>query len=239
MRARLHALAPLADPPAPARPLPERLVLAAFPSAVAQAGCAAARPEGVGLFIHADAANVTLPPAPPPWLTLDGPHGEGPRLCRVDCRSQDNPRGERTADLVFRVGGRRYVMCFVQQSGLLVQTQMVLVLDTPLTVDMLVAVTYVAGVIKDIPLPPLKLVVTVLAVLALLALGLIAALLRHLFAVVPVPRPLSVDTLGQPIVVFPGFAVQEGLPLKTVAAEDQTIALQTVKSIYWLLRQVE
>lgn len=80
---------------------------------------------------------------------------------------------------------------------------------------------------------------TVLAVLALLSLGIIAALVRRLFAAVPAPCPLSADTLGQPIVLFAGFTLPEGIPLQNFAAVNETIALQTLKSIYELLRQIE
>jgi hypothetical protein len=224
----------MAPPSATPRPLPQSLVLVAFPSAAG-----AGSPAPVPLFISADAAQVTLPPGPPDWLQLAAPQALAPGLCRVDCTAGDNPRDTLRARLGFTVRGRVWEVEFTQQPGLLVQTEQIRVLNTPLTVDMAVLVTWVASLINDIEVPPIQLIVTVLAVLALLALGLIAALVRHLFVNVPEPHPLSTDTLGQPVVVFPGFSLPPGvLPLKAFAAEDQTIALQTVKAIYWLLRQV-
>lgn len=227
----------MAMQPRTPRPLPPSLVFVAFPSA---AGASSAAP--VPLFISADAAQVALPPAPPDWLQLAAPQALAPGLCRVDCTASDNPRDARRARLGFTVRGRVWEVEFTQQPGLLVQTEQIRVLNTPLTVDMAVLVTWVASLINDIEVPPIQLIVTVLAVLALLAIGLVAALLRHLFVNVPEPRPLSTDTLGQPVVVFPGSSLPGGplglLPLKAFAAEDQTIALQTVKAIYWLLRQV-
>ncbi|MEO6278183.1 hypothetical protein [Roseateles sp.] len=221
-------------PVPPRRPLPKSLVLVAFPSAAAAAGS----PTPVPLVINADAADVGLPASPPDWLQLAAPHALAPGLCRVDCVAGDNPWATRQTRLSVTVNGRPWEVEFTQQPGLLVQTEQIQVLNTPLTVDMAVLVTWVASLINDIEVPPIQLLVTVLAVLALIALGVIAALLRHLFVNVPEPRPLSTDTLGQPVVVFPGFSLPGVLPLKAFAAEDQTIALQTVKAIYWLLRQV-
>jgi hypothetical protein len=220
-------------PSPPRRPLPRSLALVAFPSAAGSA-----TPTPVPLLISADAADVTLPARPPDWLQLAGPRALAPGLCRVDCIAGDNARATRQALLSFVVQGRSWIVEITQQPGLLTQTEQIRVLNTPLTVDMAVLVTWVASLINDIEVPPIQLIVTVLAVLALLAIGLIAALLRHLFVNVPEPRPLSTDTLGQPVVVFPGFSLPGVLPLQAFAAEDQTIALQTVKAIYWLLRQV-
>lgn len=218
----------------PRRPLPQRLVLVAFPSAAGSGS-----PAPVPLVIRADAAAVTLPASLPDWLQLAAPQAIAPGLCRVDCTAGDNPQTTRQARLSFTVQGHPWVVEFTQQPGLLVQTEQIRVLNTPLTVDMLVLVTWVASLINDIEVPPIQLLVTVLAVLALIALGLITALLRHLFINVPEPHPLSTDTLGQPVVVIPGVGLSGVLPLKAFAAEDQTIALQTVKAIYWLLRQVQ
>ena len=218
----------------PPRPLPQSLVLVAFSSAAGSGS-----PSAVPLVISADAAAVTLPASPPPWLQLTAPQALASGLCSVDCTAADNPRGPRLVSLRFIVRGHPWEVEFRQQPGLLTQTEQVRVLNTPLTVDMLVLVTWVASLLDDIEVPPIQLAVTVLAVLALVTLGLIAALLRHLFINVPEPRPLSADTLGEPVVVVPGFSLPPGvLPSTAFAAEDQTIALQTVKAIYWLLRQV-
>lgn len=153
-----------AAPSVPA-PMASRLVLAAFPSAVAQAhratlgssadahGPSPLANHGVQVYVCADASRIELPPAPPPWLTLGTPHAVGPGLACIVAHSQDNPRGERTADLVFTINGRRWPLRVVQQPGLLVQTQLVRVLNSPLTVDMEVAVTYLASLLNDIPVP--------------------------------------------------------------------------------------
>ncbi len=220
-------------PPAATRPLQQSLVLVAFPSAAGGNG-----PTPVPLFISADAEQVGLPASPPDWLQLSLPHAIAPGLCRVGCTASDNPRHARRSRLAFTVQGRAWEVEFTQQPGLLLQTEQIRVLNTPLTVDMAVLVTWVASLINDIEVPPIQVLVTVLAVLALVAIGLIVALQRHLFVNVPEPRPLSTDSVGQPVVVFPGVNLHGELPLKDIAAEDQTIALQTVKAIYWLLRQV-
>ncbi|RTL42013.1 MAG: hypothetical protein EKK53_12710 [Burkholderiales bacterium] len=214
------------------RPLPESLTLVAFPAA-------ADHPAPVPLFIRANAAQIQLPPSPPPWLTLAAPAQLAPGLSRVDCTAADNPRQTLNATLLFRVSGQDWPVRVTQQPGLLGQFEQVHLLNTPLTVDMAVLVTYAAQLINDIEVPPIQLVVTIVAVLALIALGVIAALVRHLFVNVPEPKPLSTDTLGQPVVVVPGVAVSGLLPLTGFAVEDQTIALQTLKSIYWLLRQLK
>lgn len=214
------------------RPLPESLTLVAFPTAVGDQA-------PVPLFIRADAAQIQLPPSPPPWLTLAGPQQLAPGLSRVDCTAPDNPHQTLVATLPFRVSGQDWQVCVTQQPGLLGQLEQVNLLNTPLTVDMAVLVTYAAQLINDIEVPPIQLIATIVAVLALIALGVIAALLRHLFVNVPEPKPLSTDTLGQPVVVVPGVALSGVLPLAGLAVEDQTIALQTLKSIYWLLRQLQ
>lgn len=213
--------------PPPLRPLPDRVVFVAFPQAA------------VPLIVSADPHHIELPSPTPVWLTLARPLSLAPGLSRIDCTATVNPREARGAELHVAVRRKAWPVRFQQQPGLLVQTQQLRVLNTPLTVDMTVLVTFAAEQISKIPVPPIKLVVTVLAVLVLIALGLIAALLRHAFANVPEPRPLSTDTLGQPVTVVPGVSVEGVLPLPFLAVEDQTIALQTIQSIYWLLTQIK
>ena len=193
----------------------------------------------VTLYIHADKRGIVLPADCPAWLQFKDLEQVEARLSRVHCFATDNPEATRRALLDFTVDGHAWPTAFVQQPGLLVQTEQIRVLNTPLTVDMLVLVTYAAQKISDIKPLPIQLIVTMLAVLALIALGLIAALLRRVFVDVPEPAPLSTDTLGQPVVIVPGVRVQSGLPLQGVAVEEQTIALQTVKAVYWLLRQIK
>lgn len=213
--------------PPPPRPLPDSVVFVAFPQAA------------VPLIVSADPQDIVLPVPMPGWLSFARPQPLAPGLSRIDCSATANPREARRAELHVTVRHQRWPVRFQQQPGLLVQTQQIRVLNTPLTVDMTVLVTFAAEQISKIPVPPIKLIVTVLAVLALIALGLIAALLRHAFANVPEPRPLSTDTLGQPVTIVPGVSVEGVLPLPFLAVEDQTIALQTIQSVYWLLTQIK
>ncbi|RTL24393.1 MAG: hypothetical protein EKK52_01285 [Burkholderiales bacterium] len=213
------------------RPVPASLQMVAFPSALHP-------PEPVPLVVSAPAAAVTLPDRSPDWLHLRHPRDLAPGLCRVDCHPSDNPRATRRARLAISVSGRPWEVEFIQQPGLLLQTEQIRLLNAPLNLDMLILVSWVADLINDLEFPPLQAIVTVLAVLALLALGLMLALLRRLFAAVPEPCPLSNDTLGQSVIIVPGVAVSGLLPSLLLPAEDQVIGLQTVKSIYWLLRQL-
>ncbi|BFO57769.1 hypothetical protein [Acidovorax sacchari] len=219
------------------RPLPEQVVVVAFPTACWQAaGPGTGSPAGF-FIVQAPAPDIDLPRSDFGWLQLSAPEAISPGWSRVAYQAEDNTLGTRSIPVPVVVRRRRYAVDFLQQPGLLVQTEMVRVLNSPLNIDALMAVMFIASLIRKIPLPPVKLLVTVLALLALVALGMAVSLLRHAFAGVPEPRPLSTDTNGVPIEVFPGLSVSRGLPLPQVPAEDQTIALQTVKEIYWLLKQ--
>ncbi|AVS86314.1 hypothetical protein C8239_17415 [Paracidovorax avenae] len=219
------------------RPLPEQVVVVAFPTAYRQAaGPGAGSPAGF-FIVQAPAWDIALPRSDFGWLQLSAPEAISPGWSRVAYQAEDNTLGTRSVPVPVVVRRRSYAVDFLQQPGLLVQTEMVRVLNSPLNIDALMAVMFIASLIRKIPIPPIKLLVTVLALLALVALGMAVSLLRHAFAGVPEPRPLSTDTNGVPIEVFPGLSVSRGLPLAQVPAEDQTIALQTVKEIYWLLRQ--
>ncbi len=230
-------MAPALFEPREPRPLPQQLWVVAFPSA---AGPGTTCPSGCGLlsfYVQAAKAQVQLGPTPT-WLSVQGVFEVAPRCCRVDLCVQDNPRQAREAALPVQVGQHHYRLMLQQQAGLLLQDTQLQVLNAPLTVDMSVAVTFIAQQIQKIPIPPLKLLVAVLAALALVALGLVVSAARHAFVNLPEPAPLSTDTLGQPIQVLPGLALTGVLPLPGVPLEDQTIALQTLRSIYWLLREV-
>ncbi len=221
------------------RPLPERLLVAAFPTAYEQDPQAPPKPEGDFFVVQAAAADVVLPRPAIQWLSLGAPEALSADMCRVDYRADDNTVSARRLSVPVQVRGRSYEIEFSQLPGLLVQTQMVRVLNSPLTIDLLVAVTFIAQQIQKVEPPPIQLLVALLAVLAIVALGVVIAAIRRSFADVPQPRPLSTDTNGVPIVIVPGLSVPQGLPLASVSAENQLIALQTVKQIYWLLTQIE
>ncbi len=211
------------------RPLPARVVVVAFPEA-----------GGVdGFFlVAADSREVEVPSRPADWLSLAQAVPVAPALSRIEYRAGDNPWPSRQVDVSVRVGAKRYVVTFVQQAGALVQTQLVRTLNCPLNIDCLVAVCFVADLVSKIPVPPLRYLVAGLAVLAILALGLAVVVVRRGFAGVPEPAPLSTDTRGVPIMVIPGLEISHGLPLRHVAAEEQTIALQTVRAVYGLIKQL-
>ncbi|WCM92837.1 hypothetical protein M5C99_21245 [Acidovorax sp. NCPPB 2350] len=221
------------------RPLPEQVVVVAFPTACTQAAWPGAAGAPASFFIvQAPTEDITLPQSDLGWLRLSQPEPIAPGWSRVAYQADDNTLDTRSVPVPVVVRQHRYAVEFLQQAGLLVQTEMVRVLNSPLNIDCLMAVMFIASLIKKIPVPPIKVLVTVLAVLALIALGMAVSLLRHSFAGVPEPLPLSTDTNGVPITVVPGVSVSQGLPLAQVPAEDQTIALQTLKEIYWLLKQV-
>lgn len=223
------------------RPLPASVVVVAFPdagdNAMSNSGISAS--ESDFFLVEADSEDIELPHHVVDWLTLSPATPIAAGLSRIDYRAEDNTRSGRHVEVPVVVRRKPYAVTFSQQPGELVQTELVRTLNCPLNIDCLVAVTYVASLIKKIPVPPIKLIVTIIAILALVALGFVVSALRHSFASVPEPKPLSTDTNGVPIVVVPGVAVSHGLPLANVAAEDQTIALQTIKEIYWLVKQVE
>lgn len=226
-------------PTAEPRPLPERIVVTAFPDAGSMpARGDAGGHEGDFFLVLAASADIRLPEPDQGWLQLQPPVALAAGLSRIGYRATDNAGSSRNASVPLEVGGRRYHVEFVQQPGELVQTQLVRTLDSPLNLDCLIAVCYVASLIKKLSPPPLKAIALVIAILAIVALGLAVAAARHAFVRVPEPRPLSTDTHGAPIVVVPGFS-SPALPLKNVRAEDQTIALQTVGAIYWMLKSIQ
>lgn len=221
------------------RPLPEKIVVVAFPTACSQASQPAspAMAEGDFFLVQADSKDIDLPRPVMDWLSLSPATAVAAGLSRVDYRAADNTRPARSLQMPVVVRGTHYAVTFLQQPGLLVQMELTRTLNCPLNIDCLVAVTFIADLLKKIPIPPIKLIVMAIVVLAIVALGFVVSALRHAFAAVPEPKPLSTDTNGVPITIVPGVAVSQGLPLAHVAAEDQTIALQTVKEIYWLIKQ--
>jgi hypothetical protein len=221
------------------RPLPEQVALVAFSGACAQSSTPSSSPPPDAFFIvRADASEVSLPGHEGDWLTVLPPAAIVRGMCRIVYRATDNTRMARHVELPVLVKGKRYVVLVRQQAGELVQFELVRTLNSPLTVDVLVAVGFIASLIQKIPVPPIKVIAMVLAVLALIALGFAASALRHGFASVPEPRPLSTVTNGAPIYLIPGLTIPGLLPSAALAAEDQTIALQTARAIYWLIEEV-
>jgi hypothetical protein len=218
--------------PAP-RPLPDEVAIVAFPTAAA----ATALPDSF-FVVRADAREVSLPGGTAPWLTVSPPEALAEGVCRIAYRATDNTRAARSDAVQVIVKEKPYLVRFRQQAGELVQFELVRTLNSPLNLDCLIAVCFIASLIQKIPIPPLKLLVMVLVALALVALGFAVSAIRHAFANIPEPRPLSTDTNGVPIAIFPGLAIPGLFPLADVAAEDQTIALQTIQEIYWLIEQV-
>lgn len=222
------------------RPLPKSLVVVAFPTAYRQSPLATPEQAATGDFFIVQAApeQIELPLTKLDWLTLSQPEALSAGMSRVDYRADDNTVKARRLSLPVTVRGQPYRIEFAQQPGLLVQDEMTRVLNTPLTIDFQVAIGFVADLIKKIPIPPIRLLVALIAILAIVALSLAMAALRHAFVDVPEPKPLSTDTNGVAIDIVPGVSVTGVLPLADIAAEDQTIALQTVKEIYWLVKQI-
>lgn len=219
------------------RPLPEQLAIVAFPGAYTQAGTPEA-PPGDFFIVRADASEVSLPGHEASWLTVSPPAAIVPGMCRIAYSATDNTRLARHVEVPVVVKGKRYGVMIRQQAGELVQMELTRTLNCPLNLDVLIAIGFIASLIQKIPLPPIKLIVTIVAILALIALGFAVSALRHGFARVPEPKPLSTDTNGVPITLFPGISIPGLLPLAGIAAEDQTIALQTVQEIYWLIEEV-
>jgi hypothetical protein len=228
------------------RPLPSSVVVVAFPEAYGQSGWKPpAGYAGDFFVVQAPASEIEIPQKKiSSWLTLSEPEEIWGGASRINYTADDNTLSAKQTPVPLKVRGKLYQVEFIQQGGYLVQDEMVQTLNSPLTVDFAVAVTYIASLIKKIPLPPIKLLVTIVAVLAIVALGFIIAAARHAFANVPEPEPLSFVTNGSPIIIVPGISVpgevfeEAGKKLQGIAAEDLTIALQTVKEIYWLLKQV-
>ncbi|MEQ4575325.1 hypothetical protein [[Pseudomonas] boreopolis] len=218
------------------RPLPARIVVAAFQDAGPTQGDAG---DGEGDFFLVQAASPDVRLAAPDqdWLQLQSPVSLAPTLSRIGFSAVDNAGAARSASVPLEVCGRSYRVEFVQQSGELVQMQLARTLNSPLNLDCLIAVCYVAGLIEKLS-PPLEVIALSIAILAIVALALTVAIARHAFVRVPEPRPQSVDTGGVPIVVVPGFP-SPALPLKSLRAEDQTIALQAARAVYRLMQQLE
>ncbi|GKT26507.1 hypothetical protein [Acidovorax sp. SUPP3334] len=223
------------------RPLPEQILVMAFPQAYLQGAPAPISTLGESGFfcVQAMVQHIDVDAPDVDWLWLAPPEPLTAGSSKIGYRAMDNTLSLRSAFVAVSVRGKRYEVQFVQQPGELVQTQMVRLLNSPLTIDCLMAVSFIASLIKKIPIPPIKVIVAVIAVVALLALGMAVSLLRRSFILVPEPLPLSTDTNGVPITIVPGVSVSNVLPLENVLAENQTIALQTVKAVYWLIKEVK
>lgn len=184
----------------------------------------------------ADPEEIQIP-AKLQWLTLIPPESIVDGLSKVGYQAQDNTQLSRALAVPVTVREKTYHVLFNQQSGYLLQDELVRTLNCPLTIDFQVAIKFIADLIKEIPIPPIKLIVMIIAVLVIIALGFIVSAIRHAFVNVPEPNPLSSDTNGIPIVAVPGVTVSPPFPMMQIAAEDQTIALQTVRQVYWLIKQ--
>jgi hypothetical protein len=222
------------------RPLPEQVVVVAFPTARAQVAWPkdAPRPGSDFFLVQADGKDIFLPRTDIKWLKLLRITHLAAGLSRVDYHAADNTQGARRILVPVNVQKKSYMVTFLQQPGELVQTQLVRTLNCPLNIDCLIAIMFIADLIQKIPVPPIKIIVMAIAVLAIIVLGFAVIALRHSFTAVPEPKPLSTNTNGVPIILIPGVTLAQGLPFAGVAAEDQTIALQTIKEIYWLIKQV-
>jgi len=221
------------------RPLPECIVVVAFPDAYKQSTLVPAAGQEDFFIIQAPVKEIEIDTTGTQWLKLLTPKAIGSAISQVNYRAKDNAGPNRKLYTALRVRNKSYQIEFMQQGGALVQKEMVRVLNSPLNIDFLVAITYIASLIKKIEPPPIKIIVTIIAAVAIIALSLAISAARHAFDNVPEPKPLSTDTNGVPITIFPGLSLPQGLPLEFVATEDQLIALQTVKELYWLLKQVE
>lgn len=231
----------MSRPDSDERPLPDEIVIVAYPDAYSSSRGKATPDEPACFFVVTAApADIRITPPSAPWLSMQPPSAMGSGFSRIDYQAATNPRQARQLDVNIAVRHRNYRLRFRQAGGELAQKEMLALLNAPLNLDFLVAITYVAGLIKKVQPPPLKLIVIVVAVLAIIALGFAIAMLRHAFAGVPEPPPLSTDCLGIPIPLFPGVDAPLGLlPLPAIAVEDQVIALQTLRQLYWLLKQVQ
>ncbi|MBB5357491.1 hypothetical protein HDE76_000673 [Rhodanobacter sp. ANJX3] len=220
------------------RPLPEQVIVVAFPDAWSQSSwpSGAPQPDGDFFVVQANSQEVVLPRHVIDWLTLHAPTPLGTDISRVDYLAQTNVQGKRSLVAPVIVKGKSYEVTFIQQPGDLVQDELARTLNCPLNLDCQIAVGFVANLIQKIPVPPIKYIVLLIAMLAILVLAGIVMALRHAFAGVPEPRPLSTDIHGVPIVIVPGIPVPFALPTKAIAAEDQTIGLQAARAIYWLAK---
>ncbi|GAA0920094.1 hypothetical protein GCM10009552_40640 [Rothia nasimurium] len=220
------------------RPLPEQVVVVAFPDAWNQTSWPSGSPPPDGDFIvvQAPSQDVSLPRPVIDWLTLHTPTSLGDDMSRVEYVAQTNVQGKRSLVAPVIVKGMSYAVTFNQQPGDLIQDELVRTLNCPLNLDCQIAIGFVADLIQKIPVPPIKYIVLLLVMLAILALGAIVMALRHAFASVPEPRPLSTDIHGVPIVIVPGVPVPFAVPTMAIAAEDQTIGLQVARAIYWLAK---
>lgn len=218
------------------RPLPYGIVVVAFPNAYQQSGQSSLNGAEDFFFVMANPEEIQAP-GEIQWLTLNPAEKVVDGLSKINYQAQDNAQLSRALPVPITVREETYYVLFNQQAGYLVQDELVRTLNCPLTIDFQVAIKFIADLIKKIPIPPIKLIVMIIAILVIIALGFIVSAIRHAFVQVPEPDPLSRDTNGIPIMAIPGVNVSNIFPIMEIAAEDQTIALQTVRQIYWLIKQ--
>ncbi|KAF1007449.1 MAG: hypothetical protein GAK28_01791 [Luteibacter sp.] len=219
------------------RPLPEQVIVVAFPRAWKKAPwpAGASAPEGDFFIVQAASQAVSIPRLQIEWLTLRAATPLGPTMSRIDYIATDNIQGRRQLRAPVIIEGTTYEVAFIQQPGDLVQDELVRTLNCPLNLDCQIAIGFVADLIKKIPIPPIRYLVLVVAALAVLALGVVIVALRRMFAGVPEPPPLSTDIHGIPIVIVPSLPIRLPFPLEDIPAESQTIDLQTLRAVYWLV----
>lgn len=218
------------------RPLPEQVIVVAFPESWKQLAwpSGSPRPDGDFLVVQAGSGDVSVPRHDIDWLTLRDATPLGPDMSRVDYVAQDNVGGKRRLIATIDVKGTPYEVIFIQQPGDLVQDELARTLNCPLNLDCQIAIGFIADLIQKIPIPPIKYIVLIVAMLAILVLAALVMALRRAFAGVPEPRPLSTNIHGVKLVIVPGVPAPPIFPTEAVVAEDQTIELQALRAIYWL-----
>lgn len=221
------------------RPLPASLALAAFPTAYEAEPDPASLSGRPFFIVRASADEVEVGSMVEPWLTLSQPRAVADGISRIDYSAKENTYRTRQLTVPVTVRGKPYQVEFTQQGGYLSQDETQRVLSSPLNIDFLVAITFIAKQVKKIPMP-YRLIAIVVVVLAIVAIGFAIAVARHAFINVPEPKPLSQEINGDPmsVTVIPNVEISGALPLPFLAVEDQMIALQTVKELYWFIKQV-
>lgn len=215
-------------------PFPHELVIVPFPSAVNAYPAGIMGNQAASLYIPVARQEVELQPSSVHWFTAVKDLNTDPQSCMIRIMAEDNIGKRRSAEIQIKIDDQLFSCTLKQPGGYLIQCEMVRVLNSPLAIDLLIAVTFIADKIKKIKVPPVKLLVMVIIIIVMITLAILISLARHLFVDIPEPPPLSTNT-GNQTINFNGIPIKP-MPLADIAVTDQLIALQTMKEIYWFVR---
>lgn len=138
----------------------------------------------------------------------------------------NNTGKERDAGItIYKSGQVAGKVNVIQYSGEFIESRMKQLMQTPMNMDMGIALKFLAGKVKDIP-EPFNFIAVIIVVILIALIGLILLVIRAAFINIPDPLPLTKPFLEPP-----------NLPVLGVPVESQLILNQTYLCILYFVME--